>query len=259
MRRPGRQAVLVSLLTLTALSMRASASTTELLTLCRSVPPNPPALAFPRDPTDAYLNVVYGRAILRQIDACRTLLTTVDNDLDLHFYLGRLLGLAGEEEQAISHLRIAATAGSAKSITALGSLVERGLLSREAAGQDFRAFYEDAAARGDPVAQVRLALTILKDHQPSTAESHRRMVELLQRAAAQGDALAEFYLGHLYQFPAAGKPDEKLAAQHYERAAQGGVRAAVERLELLNHDVSSYVDLDEMTYQIASPDEIRRP
>ncbi|MBI3897015.1 MAG: sel1 repeat family protein [Gammaproteobacteria bacterium] len=218
--------------------------------LCRSIPPDPnkpsPDGIGPSD------------QLFRRINACESLLKG-NKDPDLHFYIGRLSYSLGMDKKAIEQLRLGRNAGSAKATTALAWMVESNDLSAKEAGGEFRALYEEAAARGDPIAQVRLAHIIRANSENPI--DRVRAIALLEKAAAQGDVEANYWLGWHYSHFAEGpdgnfEPADKVRAlQHYERSARGGFERAVDELKRLGKDVSGYRVLSEREI----PDAIFRP
>ncbi|MBI3896678.1 MAG: sel1 repeat family protein [Gammaproteobacteria bacterium] len=202
----------------------------------------------------------YRQKALDLSKSCEALINQGHNDVDLYFYYGRLLELGNDEKRAVEQLRIASDKGSAKGMTLLGQLVEFNLVSVEVAGRDHWSLYEQAAALGDPVAQVYLARAIDLATQPSTDASRRRRYTLLMSASAQGYPLADYYLGmfhHLYSRDGA-PADAKLAVPYLERAARGGIRDAAEMLRSMGHDISIYGKLEDMD-TTARADELYRP
>ncbi|MBI3896679.1 MAG: sel1 repeat family protein [Gammaproteobacteria bacterium] len=225
----------------------ADAQYREQLAVCRSVPPDR------KDPQHA-------QKALGLSKSCEALIKRGRNDPDLYFYYGRLLELGNDETRAVEQLRIAVAKGSAKAMTLLGRLVETNMVSIEAAGHDHWSLYEQAAALGDPVAQVYLAIAIELSAKPPTDKSRQRMYTLLTSASVQGYAIADYHLGMFhYVYSMYGKPaDEKLAVQYLERAARGGVRDAVEALGGMGHDISIYGKLEDME-TTARADDLYRP
>ncbi|MBI3899775.1 MAG: sel1 repeat family protein [Gammaproteobacteria bacterium] len=219
----------------------------EQLAVCRSLP------QVPKGPQ-------YRQKAIELSKSCESLISQGHDDSDLHFYLGRLFVLGEEKEKVIEQLRIASAKGSAKGMTLLGRLVELKIISVEAAGRDQWSLYEQAAALGDPVAQVYLARSIYLTVQPETDESRRRRYALLMSASAQGYAIADYYLGEFHDSNAInGKSAEKkLAVSYLERAARGGVRDAVEMLRAMDHDISIYGKLEDME-TTARGDDLYRP
>ncbi|MBI3900452.1 MAG: sel1 repeat family protein [Gammaproteobacteria bacterium] len=175
----------------------------------------------------------------QQREACQTLLNAGHDDAELHYAVGRLLyltGLTEEMQEAIKHLRIADKAGNAKATTLLGNLVNNDPnVTKAIGGKDSRTFYEEAAARGDPYAQVLLTSIIqqnavLKENRLLSPEERQHVLHLLQQAAAQGYILAEYHLGRFY-WNVASDTDMAIAMHHLERAARGGVRQAAKELQ----------------------------
>ncbi len=86
---------------------------------------------------------------------------------------------------------------------------------------------EAAAIKGEPVAQFQLGLSHLEAGRDAQA------VRLIQLAANQNQAAAQYRLGKLYEIGAGVKADPKTAMQWLERAANGGNRIAM-------HDLGHY-------------------
>jgi localization factor PodJL len=99
---------------------------------------------------------------------------------------------------------------------------------------------EQAAARGDPVAQYELALVRLSSGMPDEG------VLLLRRAANQGLAMAQYRLGKLFERGEGVPPDLNQARQWTERAAAAGNRKAMHDLGVF-YARGEGVELDEAT------------
>ncbi|MBI3899440.1 MAG: sel1 repeat family protein [Gammaproteobacteria bacterium] len=204
--------------------------------------------------------------INRRIAACQALLTADFKDPDVHFYLGRLLlqSIYGGKEKthenqnkAVQEFRLGRAAGSTKATTALASLIDGDipLIPSKNPWNESRALYEEAAARGDPIAQVEAAFKIganpngdMRDLRLPTPEEYQRILDLLQRASAQGNPKADYYLGMFYAYDSfADKSfkDVPRGVKYFKQAARkahGDIRKqAVDELKHLGQNVSSYV------------------
>ncbi|MBI3899491.1 MAG: sel1 repeat family protein [Gammaproteobacteria bacterium] len=215
----------------------------------------------------------------RQLDACQALQKEDFKDPDLHFYMGRLLNKLNKVDEAIEQFQLARAKGSTKGITALAFLMWSNEIPTKKIGVSQRALYEEAAQRGDPVAQIKLADLLMSnimgmkndpDDSPyPLAESQKQkyqqqIIKLLQQASAQGNVIADYELGYQYSLLQIEHPKDdaikKLAEHHLDKAAKGGVRdATIELRRLYHRDIAQYGDPEKMPYQTTFIDALSRP
>ena len=138
-------------------------------------------------------------------------------------------------QQALHWLERAAAAGLPRAWTIAGYMAERGELAsppgekRDADATDAsvtpdarraRAFFEQAAAAGDALAQAKLAHLLLDD--ADDASSPRRAFDLFTAAAEQGLPAGFSGLAYLYESGIGTRKNLDLARRWRERAAHAG-------------------------------------
>lgn len=114
----------------------------------------------------------------------------------------------------IAALLLAASWAQANSLPEALSAYDEGDLKSAARG------FTASAKRGEALGQFNLAMMNLRRELPGASDA--RAWQLLNRAAAQGSALAENALGEMIEQGRRGKPDPKAACDWFVRAAEHG-------------------------------------
>lgn len=184
--------------------------------------------------------IAYDPTVVR---ACEAALKAGYRRADTYFYLGRHLFLAGHEQEAITQLRLGQELGSVKATTALGYAYGYTGRYRPDSTEVLR-YYRQAVRRDDPRAMLLEAeVLLLRPAENSRQEDANidRYLQLIRRAAGEGDPFGYFYLAEYYMARSEGNAANRDKAVHYYRlAADAGVLAAQEELQHLGVDVSSY-------------------
>lgn len=214
----------------------------ERLALCQEIPEKEWGLSR----TD-YLEL--------QRRACQVLLDHGHPDPDLHFYLGRLWAVALNPTMAVEHFIVADMAGSVKGTTALAWTHYNAVYGGGVDLSRTLTLYERAAAKGDPVAKVELAL--IYGAGLETDADYDRAVQLLDSASEQGYAVADYYLGFYNRHPTPGGREEhpELAVAYFRRAAAGGVEEAYLALSALEHPLPESAG-EELAYRSLLSDDL---
>jgi len=134
---------------------------------------------------------------------------------------------AGAQESNFGHAfrwyLEAAEDGDAEAQFMLAMQYEQGLRVEGADLEKAEYWYRQAAEGGYPLAQFRLALVL---QQPADAEALAEAVTLMQGAAAQGLADAQFNLAIAYEAGRGVAADEAAAIAWYRRAGEQGLPEA---------------------------------
>lgn len=127
-----------------------------------------------------------------------------------------------------------ATLGYQRAYTAAGNLLYEGcdeVPSDPAAGV---AWWREAAAGGDPVAQTNLAVAYANG--TGVAKDYSLALEWYRKAAGQGHAPGQYGLGVMYEYGDGVEADPAEARRWYELAAAQGDPRARERLQQLDQN-----------------------
>lgn len=125
------------------------------------------------------------------------------------------LGVFPDDEQAELWFRRGAEAGYDFSQYALGRLLETQKRTEEAV-----AWYEKAAAQGNPAAACRLGKLYLQGEQ--VPKDVTKALEYLTASAGQGSPFAQYILGKLYLMGKDVEQDREEAYRWFEMAAEQG-------------------------------------
>lgn len=101
------------------------------------------------------------------------------------------------------------------------------------AAVDVRKIYETAAKQGVPGAQLQVA-KILRDEASQTGKGLKRSTELLQKAAAQGNAEAMMMLSRAYSVGLGVEPSIETSREWLRKAAEAGNVEAQNTVKLLD-------------------------
>jgi TPR repeat protein len=146
----------------------------------------------------------------------------VDNDVKALLDQGRLAMFGSEPSDAVHLFFRAAEAGSARALGAIGELHELGLGLKPSV-KEAMIWYRRGAAAGDAESRARLGLLLINSQEVG---SLKEGVELIQKAAKQGNPFGLFALGQL-QLQGLGVPrDDDAAIQSLLAAAEQQVPAA---------------------------------
>lgn len=179
--------------------------------------------------------------VQKRYDACETYLENgkEKTSADVWFYQGRLLFFSGLTERALEKFEAADQAGSTLATLALGYLAS---IDTYKSDRNYLDYYRSAAEDGDEVAKVVYALELAALSDEVTLEDNETAWRLLREASASGFPPADFFLGVFYNFPGPGdKRNKAKAIEYYRSAAKGGVREAVEMLQILGVNVKPYL------------------
>lgn len=135
---------------------------------------------------------------------------------------GRLAMFGAEPSDAVHLFFKAAEAGSVRAMGAIGELHELGL-GLEKSPKDAMVWYRRAAVAGDAESRARLGMVLINSQAVGSLEEG---VELVRKAANQGNPFGQFALGQL-QLQGLGVPrDEDAAIRSLVAAAEQEVPAA---------------------------------
>lgn len=137
--------------------------------------------------------------------------------------------MAGRIARARGYYEKAADLGDVEGMTRLGIFVAKGYAGQPNA-KEARQLFEKAAAAGQPLAQLNLAVMLLGEQNPIGGPA--RIRELLE-AAATTEAGANFELGMMSYEGNQTARDPKLAVQHFEKAARARHPAAMVNLGVI--------------------------
>lgn len=131
---------------------------------------------------------------------------------------------SGQDADAVRRLQVAARAGQAPALRALGELALRqpGLADQSAGVAQLR----QAALQGDPRARLSLGKLYLNGSS-QVAKDYAQSRHWLSLAAAQGDGGAAYYLGLHFASGYGAPPDAAAAAQAFKVAAEQGIPAGM--------------------------------
>jgi TPR repeat protein len=147
---------------------------------------------------------------------------TANDDVQTLLDQGRLAMFGSEPSDAVHLFFRAAEAGSARAIGAIGELHELGL-GLERSPMEAMVWYRRAAVAGDAESRARLGMILIDSQAVGSLEEG---VELIQKAASQGNPYGQFALGQL-QLQGLGVPrDEDGAIGSLVAAAEQQVPAA---------------------------------
>ena len=177
--------------------------------------------------------------VQKSFDACEAYLEHGGAvSADAKFYQGRLLYFSGLVDRALETFESAQELGSLKSTLALGYHLSIEVYDGDGS---YLEYYKRAAEGGDNVARVAYAIELAGLPGDVSPEDADHAFELLNKAALEGYAPAEYYLGEFYNYPILDeKRDKEKARAHYELAAKGGVQDALVMLDSLGGDASLY-------------------
>jgi TPR repeat protein len=135
---------------------------------------------------------------------------------------GRLAMFGSEPGEAVHLFFKAAEAGSARALGAIGELHELGI-GLELNAKEAMLWYRRAAAAGDAESRARLGLMLINSQ---AVGSLKDGVELIQKAASQGNPFGQFALGQLQLQGLGVARDDDAAIQSLLAAAEQQVPAA---------------------------------
>lgn len=137
--------------------------------------------------------------------------------------------MMGRLARAREYYEKASDLGDAEGMTRLGIFFAKGFAGAPQP-KEARQLFEKAAAAGQPLAQLNLAVLLLGESNPTGGWA--RIRELLEAAAATEPA-ANFELGMMFYEANQTPRDVKLAAQYFEKAASAGNPAAMVNLGVI--------------------------
>ena len=146
----------------------------------------------------------------------------VNDDVQTLIDQGRLAMFGAEPSDAVHLFFRAAETGSPRAMGAIGELHELGL-GLEYSPKDAMVWYRRAAVAGDAESRARLGLMLINSHAVGSLEEG---AELVQKAAAQGNAFGQFALGQLQLQGMGVLQDEEAAIRNLTAAAEQEVPAA---------------------------------
>ena len=135
---------------------------------------------------------------------------------------GRMAVFARDYADALRLFRQAATAGSARALSAIGDLHERGFgVARS--DREATVWYRKAIAAGDAQGQARIGFMLVRSATPADVQLG---VAMIRQAVAKGDAFGRFVLATLYMQGRAVPRDDAMAATLLEAASAQGEPSA---------------------------------
>lgn len=156
-------------------------------------------------------------------------------------------GTDKDEGAAIDCLKKASKEKHAKSIYILGNYYEKGIIVDKNERKSLK-LYIDSAKIGYPPAQEKLG-EIYRQGLLGNEESPKKSFNWYLKAAEQGRASAQFYVGYFYASGYGIKKDLKLAFEWYSKAAEQNNAAAFNNLAIcFEYGKGTDVDLTKAIY-----------